>query len=230
MVTTQQSWKIYVCGAAAVATLLASTACSPGAKKDGSGAGPGSPGVTASPIPGTVITPGTTTPSHTPGKAPASPTGAGTPTATTVAACTEADLSFAATNEDGEGQPVRHILLTATNTGHRTCNVYGHPDVKLGADAQGLVPVLKDSDPAALSTLAPGEKTYAALLATGGKMDEYFARSLTVAVQGDKPGTSASRPVDVALPGVDSLAADDGQRVTYWMTAQGLALRFVMSR
>ena len=247
MGTTRQSWKIYVCGAAAVATLLTSTACSPDDKKDGSGAGPGGPGVTASPIPGTVITlgtttpgtttpgtttPGTTTPSHTPGKAPASPTGPGTPTPTptAVAACTEADLSFAATNEDGEGQPVRHILLTATNTGHRTCNVYGYPDVKLGADAQGLVPVLKDSDPAALSTLAPGEKTYAALLATGGKMDEYFAHTLTVAVQGDKPGTGESKPVDVALPGVDSLAADDGQRVTYWTTAQGLALRFIMSR
>ena len=90
--------------------------------------------------------------------------------------------------------------------------------------------MLKDSDPAALSTLAPGEKTYAALLATGGKMDEYFAHTLTVAVQGDKPGTRASGPVNVALPGVDSLAADDGQRVTYWMTAQGLALRFIMSR
>jgi hypothetical protein len=32
------------------------------------------------------------------------------------------------------------------------------------------------------------------------------------------------------VPGVEALFADDGQRVTYWTTASGLALDFIMSR
>jgi hypothetical protein len=242
MVTTKKSWKIYACGAAVVATLLTSAACSPDDQKNRAGAtpGPGTPGTTASPVPGAPVTPGATTPGSTtsatatpsraPGKSPTPPIATGTAAAPALAACTEADLSVSASNEGDKGQPLRHILLTATNTGKTTCNVYGHPFVKLGADAQGLVPVIKDSDPGAVSTLAPGQKTYAALLATGGKMDEYYARTLTVAVQRSELDPTAGKPVDVALPGVDSVPADDGQTVTYWMTAQGLALRFIMSR
>ncbi|MFC8455074.1 DUF4232 domain-containing protein [Kitasatospora sp. NPDC057223] len=247
MGTTQRSWKIYACGAAVVATLLTSAACSPDDRRTGAGAtpGPGTPGTTASPVPGAPVTPAATTPggttpgstssatatpSRTPGKSPTPPAGTGTPAAPAPAVCTEADLSVSASNEGDKGKPLRYILLTATNTGKTTCNVYGHPFVKLGADAQGLVPVIKDSDPGAVSTLAPGQKTYAALLATGGKMDEYYARTLTVAVQRGEHDPTAGKPVDVALPGVDSVPADDGQTVTYWMTAQGLALRFIMSR
>ncbi|MFC1430352.1 DUF4232 domain-containing protein [Streptacidiphilus sp. N1-3] len=213
MRSTMSSWKTYAGGAVAIAALLTSAACSPDGKNSGAGAA-ASTSATASAS--SSVEPVTAT---------------SKPSPTAIAACSTADLAFSATSEDDKGQPVRHILLTATNTGRTTCNVYRYPYVKLGSDAQGLVPVIKDSsDPMALSTLAPGQSTYAALLATGGQMDEYDAHTLTVAVQSDKRGSHASKPVDVALPGVDSLAADDGQRVTYWMTAQGLALRFIMSR
>ncbi|MFD2122968.1 hypothetical protein ACFSNO_31630 [Streptomyces cirratus] len=30
------------------------------------------------------------------------------------------DLAFSATNEDEKGKPVRHLLLTVTNTGRRS--------------------------------------------------------------------------------------------------------------
>ncbi|MFF9869724.1 DUF4232 domain-containing protein [Streptomyces sp. NPDC013953] len=148
----------------------------------------------------------------------------------TVAACAADDLSFSATNEDEEGsEHVRHLLLTVTNAGDRKCNLYHHPNVRLGTDAQAPVAVINESDPKALATLAPGEEAYAALLVSGGARDTYEANTIIVSLQGRKPGSTASGPIRVDLPGVDSLTADDGARVTYWMTASGLALRFIMS-
>ncbi|MET9406951.1 hypothetical protein ABZX90_14490 [Streptomyces sp. NPDC002935] len=60
-------------------------------------------------------------------------------------------------------------------------------------------------------------------------MDEYEAKSITLGLQGRKPGSSAGKPIDVPMP-VDTLYANDGQRVTYWTTAPGFALDFIMSK
>ncbi|WP_329500728.1 hypothetical protein [Kitasatospora herbaricolor] len=35
--------------------------------------------------------------------------------------------------------------------------------------------------------------------------------------------------IRAGMPGIDTLTVDDGGRVTYWMTASGPALRFIMS-
>lgn len=60
-------------------------------------------------------------------------------------------------------------------------------------------------------------------------MDEYEAKSITLSLQGRKSGSSAGKPIDVPMP-VPTLYANDFQRVTYWTTAPGYALDFIMSK
>ncbi|WP_327319144.1 DUF4232 domain-containing protein [Streptomyces sp. NBC_01235] len=226
---SHMSWKSYALGAAAVAALLASTACESSAA-DGSGnlkpsdqpstTNPAKPGETGSSKPSGIS-------SNTGGNGGSDHAGgAGGDSAT--AACAEADLAYSATNEDKQGEPVRHLLLTVQNAGDKKCNVYHYPYVKIG-NAQAPTPVIKDSDPKALATLAPGEEAYAALLVAGGARDEYEAKSITLTLHGSKLGSKAGAPVDVPMP-VDKLYADDGQLVTYWTTASGYALDFIMSK
>ncbi|WTT05059.1 hypothetical protein OG361_37045 [Streptomyces sp. NBC_00090] len=84
-------------------------------------------------------------------------------------------------------------------------------------------------DPGVPVTIAPGEEAYAALLVSGGARDEYEAKSISLTLQGKKPGSEAGEPIDVPKP-VNTLYADDGQLVTYWTTASGAALDFIMSK
>ncbi|MEU9305603.1 DUF4232 domain-containing protein [Streptomyces sp. NPDC048269] len=130
------------------------------------------------------------------------------------------------TSPSPPGAPVRHLLLTVTvtNTGGTTCTVYHCPSVQLGADTQAPVTVIKDSDPKALATRAPGRAAHTALLVSGGHMDEYEAHTITRRLQGSELGDDASKPIKVDLPGVDKLWADDGVRVTYWTAVSGYAM------
>ncbi|MEV4741435.1 DUF4232 domain-containing protein [Streptomyces sp. NPDC049555] len=152
-------------------------------------------------------------------------------TANTVAACTADALTVSATTEPTDDTEARHLLITARNVGDKECALYRHPRIRLGADARTTVPVIEDSDPdpGVPVTLAPGAKAYAALLVSGGARDVYEAKSITLGLQGRTPGSTASGPIDVPLP-VDTLYADDGQLVTYWTTASGFALDFIMSK
>ncbi|WP_405496601.1 DUF4232 domain-containing protein [Streptomyces sp. NBC_00096] len=218
------NWKAALFGASTIAVLLVSTACSPSAS-EGQGAPrtsdrPSTPPTTAGPT-------SSPQPSATPTTKP-NP-GSSSTSGTAAAACTRADLTVTATSQEEKGKPVRHILLTATNTSGKTCNVYRYPYVQLG-DAKAAVTDIKDSaDPdGPFAAIAPGKEAYAALLLSG-PMDEAPAKTLTVALQGRDAGSKASTPIDVALPGVDTLIYNDFARVTHWMTASGLALRFIMS-
>ncbi|MFE9431198.1 DUF4232 domain-containing protein [Streptomyces sp. NPDC006640] len=221
--------------ATAIIASLASTACEAGA-----GDGPDDSTTTARPD--------ATRSASSRGTSSAKPTGTGSPTprgsssdtaanggggdgaeADGTVVCAAADLSFASTSQDEPGDQVRHLLLTVTNAGNKTCTVYGYPRVQLGADAQAPVALLKESDPKAPATLAPGDEANAALLVSGGQRDTYEAHTIGVVLQGRKPGSTAGGPVDVPMPGVDTLTVDDGGRVTYWMTPSGLALDFIMS-
>jgi hypothetical protein len=144
----------------------------------------------------------------------------------TIAACSQKELGVSAVKE----RDARHLVLTVQNAGTKKCNVYRYPLVRLG-DGTRNTPVIKDSDPdpGVPVTLAPGQEAYAALLVSGGARDEYEAKSITLTLQGSTPGSGAGKPIDVPMP-VSTLYADDGQLVTYWTTASGAALDFIMSK
>ncbi|MFE9560296.1 DUF4232 domain-containing protein [Streptomyces sp. NPDC006487] len=231
--TSRRGWKSYVIGAATVTALLASAACSPNG-----GDGPDDPKPTARPsspgTPSTSATPGATGTPKTGDTPPAEPTPGATGTGGVgdgaVALCAPGDVSITSSTEDDKGQGVRHILLTLTNTGKKTCKVYRYPLIQLG-NAQRLVPEIKESAPTQgepFSTIAPGKETYAALL-LNGPMDEAPAKTMTVQLQDRELGSKLGEPVKVAFPGVDTVYYNDFAKVTHWMTASGLALRFIMS-
>lgn len=146
-----------------------------------------------------------------------------------VPACTQKVLGVSASKEPADSKDARHLLLTVQNTGSKKCDVYGYPLVRLG-DGKRTARVIKesDSDPGVPVTLGPGDEAYAGLV-VNGPMDEYEAKSITLSLQGRRPGSGASKPIDVPMP-VKTLYANDFQRVTYWTTAPGFALDFVMSR
>jgi len=243
-----RGWRSHALWAAAVAALLASAACGPTPKAaepsdppsgtasaDPSGTVPATPSRPASADPGG--TGGSDDKGNSSGgsddkgsddKGGSSSGGKGG--SRTVATCTTQDLAVSATKEPADSKGARHLLLTVQNAGTRTCNVYRYPYVKIG-DAQAPTPVIKDSDPdpGKPVTLAPGKEAYAALLVAGGGRDEYDARSITLGLQGSTSGSTTGKTLDVPLP-VSTLPADDGQLVTYWTTASGYALDFVMSK
>ncbi|MDX3641749.1 DUF4232 domain-containing protein [Streptomyces sp. MB09-02B] len=146
-----------------------------------------------------------------------------------VPACSQEVLGVSASKEPADSKDARHLLLTVQNTGTKKCDVYRYPLVRLG-DGRRTAPVIKESDPhpGVPVTLGPGEEAYAGLV-VNGPMDEYEAKTITLSLQGRKPGSGAGKPINVPMP-VKTLYANDFQRVTYWTTAPGVALDFVMSR
>ncbi|WP_406329590.1 DUF4232 domain-containing protein [Streptomyces sp. NBC_00203] len=218
------SWKSYALGAATVAALLATTACEPGSITGSDDAKPSDqPSATSSAAPSEAA-------SVTPGETASGDTGGSGGDSDTIAACTGDDLAVSSTTEPADDKEARHLLLTVQNAGDKTCNVYHYPYVKIG-DAKGTTPVIKDSDPdpGKPVTLAPGDEAHAALLVAGGGMDEYEANSITLTLHSSRLGSKAGNPIDVPMP-VDTVYADDGQLVTYWTTASGLALDFITSK
>lgn len=234
-----RGWKSYAVGAAVVAALLSSTACESGTDGGTDEARPSDrPSATSSAQPSGTSSaqPGATTAPAKPSEtASARPSGtSGNPGGNgggSVAACTAEDLGVSAVKEPADGKENRHLVITVQNAGDATCNLYHHPHVQLGADAQTTVPVIEESDmdPGVPVTIAPGEEAYAALLVSGGARDEYEAKSISLTLHGEKRGSEAGEPIDVPMP-VDTLYADDGQLVTYWTTASGAALDFIMSK
>ncbi|MFF8320925.1 DUF4232 domain-containing protein [Streptomyces bobili] len=232
-----RSWKSCAVGAAAVAAMLASTACEP-SETEGAGStasdrpsatsttsatGSAEPGAAGS---GDSATPGTTG-SGTP-KGSSGGTGGGS--GGTVPACTAEDLSFGTTLEDGKSEVPKHLLITVTNAGDKKCNVYHYPHIFLGDYAEARYPmdVYEDSDPkSGPVSLAPGDEAYAAMLASSVPMDQYETNAITLLLHGRDLGSDGSEPIGVDLPRV--VAFDDGARVTYWTTASGYALDFIMS-
>ncbi|MEV7883949.1 DUF4232 domain-containing protein [Streptomyces sp. NPDC002817] len=207
--THRRAWKPYALGVVAAAALLTTTACEPGTSDAAGSSNP--PSATSS------ATSGPTASADTGGGAEQSEDSSETPL------CTIEDLSVSATNQPGEGEDARYILLTVTNTGDGKCDVQGAPVVTLG-DAQGPAPVKEETDSGEPITLAPDDKAYAGLLATGGHMDTYDVTSMKLGL-GSPGGESEAGPeVDVPMP-VDSFPADDGQWVSHWQGTEGLAMR-----
>ena len=114
-------------------------------------------------------------------------------------------------------RPVNHMLLTVTNTGSRTCFLYGYPSVQF-TDAQSEPPVIKESQPQAVVTLEPGQSGYAAvsLSATDGSgHNGYTAKSLTVRFSGRSMSGNVGAAAHPSLP-AKGVHIDDSIKVTYW--------------
>jgi hypothetical protein len=187
-----------------------SSAASGSTSGTGSGAGAGSsPG--AKPADGT-----TNGAANTSGKAPA-------PSSTPVT-CEGSNTKTVAAPLT---RPVNHLLLTVTNTGSRTCFLYGHPTVRFG-EAQAVPPVIEDSKPQAVVTLQPGESGYASvnLSATDGSgSNGDTVHSLTVYFQGRSGNGNVGRSAHPSLP-AKGVYVDDSLKVTYWQQEMGDAINW----
>ena len=222
--------------AAAATTVLAAlslTACNDGTgTKDEGREAATSPSSTVSRTPAPSASPATTDPSAaTKSSASTGSSGAGsgggtaTPTARTAVSKAPASSGGPVTCEGSTTRtvaapltrPVNHMLLTVTNTGSKSCYLYGYPAVRFG-EAQAVPPVIEASQPQAVVTLAPGESGYASvnLSATDGSgANGYTAKSLTVYFQGRSGNGSTGTGAHPSLP-AKGVYVDDSLKVTYW--------------
>ncbi|MFC3573630.1 DUF4232 domain-containing protein [Streptomyces yaanensis] len=124
-------------------------------------------------------------------------------------------------------RPVNHMLLTVTNTGRKTCFLYGYPAVRFG-EAQSVPPVIEDSQPQAVVTLAPGESGYASvnLSATDGSASNgHTVKSLTVYFHGRSGNESVGAGAHPSLP-AKGVYVDDSLKVTYWQQSMDDAINW----
>ncbi|MFE9092641.1 DUF4232 domain-containing protein [Streptomyces sp. NPDC007264] len=122
-------------------------------------------------------------------------------------------------------RPVNHLLLTVTNTGGRSCYLYGYPAVRFG-DAQAVPPVIEDSQPQAVVTLEPGESGYASVnlsAADGSGSHGHTVHSLTVYFRGRSGNESVGAGAHPSLPAA-GVYVDDSLKVTYWQQSMDDAI------
>lgn len=202
----------YAVGAAAAAALLATTACEPG--EADVAVAPSTPPAASSPA--------ASGPAAS--AAPGDGDNGDADDSGSVALCTHQDLSFSATRYDAPGEQLRHIMVVAVNRGGTTCEMQNAPEITLG-DAQGPAPVMEGTEPGEPFALAPGEKAYAGVLATGGHRDTYEVTFMNLTLGSPGGEAEAEEPVELEMPTEGSFQADDGQRVTGWQPTEGLAMR-----
>ncbi|WP_432081197.1 DUF4232 domain-containing protein [Streptomyces sp. WAC 04229] len=131
--------------------------------------------------------------------------------------CSASDVRITAANAP---RPINHLLLTATNTGSKTCALPEYPAARFG-EAQSVPPVAESSKPQSLTTLAPGESGYAGVrLSSGDGSGEggYDTETLTIPFE---DGSIAR----VTLPS-GGVFVDSALTVTYWQTSAANALEY----
>ncbi|MET7567553.1 DUF4232 domain-containing protein [Streptomyces sp. NPDC005492] len=122
-------------------------------------------------------------------------------------------------------RPVNHILLTVTNTGGKSCFLYGYPAVRFG-EAQAVPPVIDGSRPQAVVTLEAGQSGYASVnlsAADGSSSNGHTAKSLTVSFYGPSLSGSVGAAARPSLP-AKGVYVDDSLKVTYWQQSMGDAI------
>ncbi|WP_069742076.1 DUF4232 domain-containing protein [Streptomyces sp. EN23] len=120
-------------------------------------------------------------------------------------------------------RPINHLLLTVTNTGSTNCAAYYAPFLRFDG-AQAVYPVLDDSKPQAVVTLAPGEEAYAgiALLGEPGENEPVESDNLGV-IMVDRNNQSKGEST-LKLPA--GTATDGLGFVTYWQSDVENALMY----
>ncbi|MER6209102.1 DUF4232 domain-containing protein [Streptomyces sp. NPDC001642] len=124
-------------------------------------------------------------------------------------------------------RPINHMLLTVTNTGTKTCDLYYYPALNFD-DAQSVPPVMKESQPQAVTTLTPGQSGYAGVALADGDngtgTNGHTAKSLAVYFF-DRNNNSISPAATPSLP-TKGVYVDDSLRVTYWLSGAQDALTY----
>ncbi|MFD4862006.1 DUF4232 domain-containing protein [Streptomyces atratus] len=122
-------------------------------------------------------------------------------------------------------RPINHLLLTATNTGSVPCYAYHAPALRFD-DAQAAFPVLRDSIPQAVVTLAPGQSAYASIGLSGEPDGQELHKGthLTVYFTGKANQGSTGSPAKLTLP-AGTTWGDNGF-VTYWQSEMADALMY----
>ncbi|MFD7498763.1 DUF4232 domain-containing protein [Streptomyces sp. NPDC059832] len=122
-------------------------------------------------------------------------------------------------------RPINHLLLTATNTGSVPCYAYHAPALRFD-DAQAAFPVLRDSIPQAVVTLAPGQSAYASIGLSGEPDGQELHKSahLSVYFTGKANQGSTGASAELTLP-AGTTWGDNGF-VTYWQSEMADALMY----
>ncbi|MEE1768043.1 DUF4232 domain-containing protein [Streptomyces sp. JV185] len=152
-------------------------------------------------------------------KSSAGATGSGSKTPVT---CTGSNTKVTVTKVS---RPINHLLLTATNTGSVPCYAYHAPALRFD-DAQAAFPVLRDSIPQAVVTLAPGQSAYASigLFGESDGQDLHKSTHLGVYFTGKADQGSTGAPANLTLPA--GTAWGDNGFVTYWQSEMSDALMY----
>ncbi|MFJ9024551.1 DUF4232 domain-containing protein [Streptomyces sp. NPDC102259] len=122
-------------------------------------------------------------------------------------------------------RPLNHMLLTVTNTGSKTCDLTYNPVVRFD-EMQWVPQAAKETQPQAVTTLAPGESGYAGVLlsaADGSGDGGQTAKKLTIAFQGYTPNSEGGASATPALP-AKGVYYDSSLAVTYWQQDMNDAL------
>ncbi|WP_037862423.1 DUF4232 domain-containing protein [Streptomyces sp. NRRL S-340] len=114
-------------------------------------------------------------------------------------------------------RPLNHLLLTATNTGSRTCMLPMYPATRFG-EAQSVPPTAEDTKPQALTTLEPGQSGYAGVLLSGDGGHGHTVHTLTIPFDDGSIAT-------VRLP-AQGVFVDDKLTVSYWESTMAPAVDF----
>ncbi|MFE6478568.1 DUF4232 domain-containing protein [Streptomyces rochei] len=129
--------------------------------------------------------------------------------------CSAADVKITATKVS---RPLNHLLLTATNTGSKTCMLPPYPAARFG-EAQSVPPVAQATKPQSLTGVEPGKSGYAGVLLSSGDgsgENGYETDTLTIPFEDGSIAT-------VALP-AGGVYVDTALTVTYWQTDMDAAL------
>jgi hypothetical protein len=114
-------------------------------------------------------------------------------------------------------RPLNHMLLTVTNTGSRTCQLTYYPIVRFD-EMQWVPQGAEETQPQAVTSLAPGESGYAGVLlsaADGSGSGGMTGHKLTVGFQGRTPNSSGGPVATPSLP-ARGVYYDSSLDVTYW--------------
>ncbi|WP_228897895.1 DUF4232 domain-containing protein [Streptomyces sp. DH1] len=129
--------------------------------------------------------------------------------------CSATDVKITATKVS---RPLNHLLLTATNTGSKTCMLPPYPAARFG-EAQSVPPVAQATKPQSLTGVEPGKSGYAGVLLSSGDgsgENGYEAKTLTIPFEDGSIAT-------VTLP-AGGVYVDTALTVTYWQTDMDAAL------